>query len=194
MLDAIDVLVEPGVWAALKRTLRHRQVEIQSFDPVFLVGVSIKPEPVPVDVKVLMIGTRQIYRLLYALDEDFNTAQAMGILFELVRAVNRMANHKKARRRGGPVVAGALRAFELLTTSLGLLAADADAFFDEVKEKRLGSMGVSRADVDALIVKRGEARAAKDWSTADAIRDELNTLGIDVRDGAEGVTWRVRVG
>jgi lon-related putative ATP-dependent protease len=71
VLDAIDVLVEPGVWAALKRTLRHRQVEIQSFDPAFLVGASIKPEPVSVDVKVLMIGTRQIYRVLYALDEDF---------------------------------------------------------------------------------------------------------------------------
>ena len=72
VLDAIDVLVEPGVWAALKRTMRHRQVEIQSFDPSFLVaGVSLKPEPVPIDVKVVMIGTRHIYRLLYAMDEDF---------------------------------------------------------------------------------------------------------------------------
>ena len=72
VLDAMDVLIEPGVWGALKRTLRHRQVEIQSFDPVFLfAGVSLKPEPVPIDVKVLMIGTRHIYRLLYALDEDF---------------------------------------------------------------------------------------------------------------------------
>jgi lon-related putative ATP-dependent protease len=72
VLEAIDVLVEPGVWAALKRTMRHRQVEIQSFDPSFLVaGVSLKPEPVPIDVKVVMIGTRQIYRLLYAMDEDF---------------------------------------------------------------------------------------------------------------------------
>ncbi len=72
VLDAIDVLVEPGVWAALKRTLRHRQVEIRLFDPIHLFsGVSIKPEPAAVDVKVLMIGTRQIYRLLHALDEDF---------------------------------------------------------------------------------------------------------------------------
>ena len=59
------------MWAALKRTLRHRQVEIQAFDPIFHFGVSLKPESVPVDVKVLMIGTRQIYRLLHALDEDF---------------------------------------------------------------------------------------------------------------------------
>jgi lon-related putative ATP-dependent protease len=72
VLDAMDVLVEPGVWAALKRTLRHRKVEIQAFDPVFVFsGVSLKPEAVPIDVKVVMIGTRQIYALLYALDEDF---------------------------------------------------------------------------------------------------------------------------
>ena len=72
VLDAMDLLVEPGVWAALKRTLRHRQVEIQSFDPISLVsGVSLAPEPVPIDVKVVVIGTDQIYHLLYAMDEDF---------------------------------------------------------------------------------------------------------------------------
>jgi ATP-dependent Lon protease len=72
VLDAIDVLVEPGVWAALKRTLRNRSVEIQTFDPLHLFSVvSLKPEAVPVDVKVIMIGTRHIYQLLYHLDEDF---------------------------------------------------------------------------------------------------------------------------
>lgn len=72
VLDALDVLAESGVWPALKRTLRNRVLEIQSFDPFnFFSSISIKPEPIPIDVKVLMIGTRQIYRLLYALDEDF---------------------------------------------------------------------------------------------------------------------------
>jgi len=72
VLDAMDVLVEPGVWAALKRTLRHRQVEIQTFDPSFmLAGVSLTPEPVPIDLKVVMIGTRHIYSVLYEHDEDF---------------------------------------------------------------------------------------------------------------------------
>jgi len=72
VLDAIDLLVEPGVWAALKRTLRNRSVEIQSFDPLQLfTSVSLKPEAVPIDVKVIMLGTRHIYHLLYNLDEDF---------------------------------------------------------------------------------------------------------------------------
>jgi len=72
VLDALDVLVEPGVWAALKRTLRTRKVEIQTFDPMnMMAGNAIKPEPVPIDVKLIMIGTRQIYRVLHAHDEDF---------------------------------------------------------------------------------------------------------------------------
>ncbi len=72
VLDALDVLVEPGVWAALKRTLRTCKVEIQAFDPMnMMAGNAIKPEPVPIDVKVIMIGTRHIYRLLHRHDEDF---------------------------------------------------------------------------------------------------------------------------
>lgn len=73
VLDAFDVLVEPGVWATLKRTLRHRISEIVSFDPMFaFVGTSVKPEPVAIDVKVVFIGTRHIYGVLHALDEDFS--------------------------------------------------------------------------------------------------------------------------
>jgi lon-related putative ATP-dependent protease len=72
VLDALDVLVEPGVWPALKRMLRTQSLEIQSYDPLYLfAGVSLKPEPIPLDVKVILIGTKHIYRLLYALDEDF---------------------------------------------------------------------------------------------------------------------------
>jgi lon-related putative ATP-dependent protease len=72
VLDAMDVLVEPGVWSGLKRSLRNRTVDIQSFDPLQIFSsVSLKPETAPVDVKVVMIGTRAIYGLLYAVDEDF---------------------------------------------------------------------------------------------------------------------------
>lgn len=72
VLDAMDVLVAPGVWPALKRTLRHCESEIQSIDPaLYLAGAALNPEPVPIDVKVIMIGTHQIYHLLHAHDEDF---------------------------------------------------------------------------------------------------------------------------
>ncbi len=71
VIDAMDLLVEPGCWSALKRTLRNERVEVQVFDPLHAFGISLKPEPVPIDVKVVLIGTSQIYRALYSVDEDF---------------------------------------------------------------------------------------------------------------------------
>jgi lon-related putative ATP-dependent protease len=72
VLNALDVLLEPGVWQALKRTLRHGVIEIQTLDPFYFLGTSaLKPEPVESDVKVVMIGDNFLYYLLFYRDEDF---------------------------------------------------------------------------------------------------------------------------
>lgn len=72
IIEALDALIEPGVWPALKRTLRNRVMEIQSYDPYsFLALSALKPEPIEISVKVIMIGDPYIYSLLYANDEDF---------------------------------------------------------------------------------------------------------------------------
>ena len=72
VLNALDTLIQPGVWPALKRTLRNRSVEMETYDPFYFFTVSaLKPEPVQVDLKVVMIGDPMIYYLLYERDEDF---------------------------------------------------------------------------------------------------------------------------
>ncbi|MEW5806597.1 MAG: ATP-binding protein [Acidobacteriota bacterium] len=72
VLNALDVLIEPGVWHALKRTLRNNIVEIQTYDPFYLFTTSaLKPEPIDLDLKVVMIGSHYIYQLLYIYDEEF---------------------------------------------------------------------------------------------------------------------------
>ena len=72
VLNALDVFIEPGVWTALKRTLRNRTMEMQSFDPFYLFASSaLKPEPVEAKVKVVMIGDASLYATAYAMDEDF---------------------------------------------------------------------------------------------------------------------------
>jgi len=72
VLNAIDVLLEPGVWPSLKRTLTFRQLEIQTFDWLTrLAGGTLKPEPIEVNVKLLLVGERHLYDLLYAFEEDF---------------------------------------------------------------------------------------------------------------------------
>jgi len=132
-------------------------------------------------------------RLHAAMDDDFNTAKAIGYAFELARAVNRMANHKKAKKRGGPIAQLALEAFDLLSDSLGLLRLDGDAFIEEVKDKRLPSLGLTRDDVEAKLQARSDARANKQWDEADAIRAELEEAGIQVMDRPDRVDWRIRL-
>ena len=132
-------------------------------------------------------------RFLKSLDDDFNTAKALGQLFELARAVNRFGNHKKAKKRGGPVVAPALKAFDLAARALFVLTMKTQDFHEEVKDKRLKAMGLSREDVEALLEKRNALRQQKAWADADAIRDQLDAKQIVVMDGVDDVTWRVRL-
>jgi lon-related putative ATP-dependent protease len=73
VFDAMDMLTQPGVWSELKRTLRTHEVEIQAYEQhAMMTGVSLTPQSAPIDVKVLMIGTNQIYRYMQAADEDFS--------------------------------------------------------------------------------------------------------------------------
>jgi lon-related putative ATP-dependent protease len=72
VINALDALVEPGVWAVLKRTLRNQIFEIQNYLQMYLFSSArLKPEPIKADVKVVMIGDATIYNLLFFQDEDF---------------------------------------------------------------------------------------------------------------------------
>ena len=72
IFNALDALVEPGVWPALKRTLKNQIMEMQTYDPFYFFSTSaLKPEPIECNTKVIMIGETQIYYLLYSLDDDF---------------------------------------------------------------------------------------------------------------------------
>jgi len=114
---------------------------------------------------------------LDALLDDINTPKAMSELFALAGEANKAETpQEKAEAKGRLLAAGAL---------MGLGQADPDAWFgltDIDPEER--------AAIDALILKRQEAREAKDWALADEVRDELNARQIQVDDGPEGSTWR----
>jgi lon-related putative ATP-dependent protease len=72
VMNALDALVELGVWQTLKRTLKYRTLEIQNLTSLYLISTSrLKPEPISLDVKVVLIGDTYIYNLLYFLDHDF---------------------------------------------------------------------------------------------------------------------------
>lgn len=89
ILDAMDALTEPGVWQALKRTLRSGKLEIQAYNPFFVFGQSaLKPEPVELNVQVIMIGMPQLYYMLYHLDPDFSKIFKVKAEFDTVMEIN----------------------------------------------------------------------------------------------------------
>ncbi len=72
VLNILDVLQEPLVWSSLKRALRNRSVEIQSYDPLNMFSVSsLKPESIDIDVKVIIIGNRFFYNILFHQEPHF---------------------------------------------------------------------------------------------------------------------------
>lgn len=72
IFNVLDALIEPGVWPALKRTLKNQVMEVQTYDPFYLFATTaLKPEPIECNTKVIMIGDAYLYHLLYNLDDDF---------------------------------------------------------------------------------------------------------------------------
>ncbi len=79
----IDALTETGVWRTLKRTLNHGKLEIQPVDVFFPFGTSaLKPEPIDIHVKIILIGDREMYELLYDYEDDFKKIFKVRVEFD----------------------------------------------------------------------------------------------------------------
>ena len=116
-----------------------------------------------------------------AMDDDFNTVEALAVLFEIANALNKAKAENDDE--SAALLAGQLR---YLGSVLGLLQDDADAFM----KGGVTQGGLSDADIDDLIEQRATAKNEKNWAEADRIRDELQAQNIVLEDGAGGTTWR----
>ena len=122
----------------------------------------------------------QSERFFRVMDDDFNSAEALAVLFELAREVNRL----KAQGENASAVAGELKSLAAL---LGLLQRDPEAF---LKGGTVTGDGPDDAAIDAMVAARVAAKQGKNWAEADRIRDDLKALGIVVEDAAGGSSWR----
>ncbi|MDQ8038220.1 MAG: cysteine--tRNA ligase [Pedobacter sp.] len=119
-------------------------------------------------------------RFTSAMNDDFNTPEAMAVLFELVREVNRA---DKAGNRAEAAQYALL--LKRLAAVLGLLQQDPDAF----RQGGAGDAG-QVAEIEAVIAEITEARKAKDFARSDALRDALKEKGVVVEFTREGIKWR----
>jgi len=121
-------------------------------------------------------------RFQEAMNDDFNTAEALAVLFDLAREIN------KARETNNQRAAGLGALLRRLGDVLGLLQSDPEVY---LKGGDTGSEeGLSDSEIDELIEARQQARQGKNWAESDRIRDQLQEAGIILEDGAQGTTWR----
>jgi cysteinyl-tRNA synthetase len=126
-----------------------------------------------------------------AMDDDFNTAKGVGILFNLVKEANRILDENgRALKTNIPL--------EILTADLmrmgrilGILEQSWQAFFEEWTKHQLRDMAISTESIEALVAERAAARKNKDWKRADEIRLQLEKAGIALKDKSDGTHWKV---
>jgi len=128
-----------------------------------------------------------------ALDDDFNTAQCLGYVFDAVRLVN---NFFTAEKNIVPAVKSAVlreakKTFGHFGDVLGIFQDDPDRFFQLDKEMESRKRGLDTGEIESLIKARQEARAAREWAKADEIRDRLAGIHILLKDSKDGTTWSI---
>ncbi len=128
----------------------------------------------------------------HAMDDDFNTASALGNIFELIREVNRFLDSRPSGEKAKELVS---RTNELLAEVGGVL----NIFNKTPREwysalMKVKKIGLTEGELQEKILQRQKARDTKDWATADKIRNELSEQGIILEDKKDGTAWKIRAG
>ncbi|MBI5966848.1 MAG: cysteine--tRNA ligase [Deltaproteobacteria bacterium] len=162
--------------------------------------LAAKKEIIPLNLQGLKGTAKEVHekvstvkeKFLEAMEDDFNTALALGTMPDLTRTLNRVLGEKGFRQ---DLAAAALLQEgrnRLLESGkiLGLFLDAPAAYFASQRKRYLQAKGLREEEIQELIVKRDEARKIKDWARVDEIRAQAASLGIVLEDGPQGTTWR----
>jgi cysteinyl-tRNA synthetase len=128
-----------------------------------------------------------------ALDDDFNTAQFLGYLYETARQFNRLMDALRPAdlKALSPVFLQGAEHFRRYGRILGLFNRPPREFLEQERQRLLQDQGLSVEEVEALIRERNRARQEKNWAAADALRDRLKAMHILLKDTPAGTLWEV---
>jgi len=126
-----------------------------------------------------------------AMQDDLNTAEAVGYVFGLVRLANRMLEDKTFRKSeaGKEIMQEMLGMLENWGDALGVFQRFGEEFLEQLKLMRCNRLDIDPQAVQEMVLKRQQARKDKDFETADQIREELAAKGIEVMDTPAGPRW-----
>ncbi len=203
VLDAVKVLSQPFAWEALKRALRSREIRTESLGQVLsLVStVGLKPEPIALDVKVVLVGSRLLYYLLQAYDPEFSDLFKVAADFAedierapesarlLARVVATIARREKLRAFDRGAVARLVEHGSRAAAHAGRLSVDMRDLVDLLREADYHAGGGARevataADVQAAL----DARERRQSRIRERVQEEMRegTILIDTAGGRAG--------
>jgi cysteinyl-tRNA synthetase len=150
----------------------------------FLAPVKLAQEPPPSEL-AKNVGA--------AMDDDFNSAAAIGHLYDAFVLANKLLDDPKAipKPERQQTLAAIARDARAVGATLGIMRRSPSEFLLARRDRLCQRRKIDRAQVEARIRDRVAARAAKDFKRADEIRAELKTAGVELMDTPTGTTWRV---
>jgi lon-related putative ATP-dependent protease len=184
ILDAFKVLTQPLAWEALKRALRSREIRIESLGQMLslISTVSLDPEPIPLDVKLVVVGPRLIYYLLHAYDPEFSELFKVAVDFEeeigrapeadllYARMIATIVRQEKLRALDRAAVARAIEHASRSADDAEKLSMQMRDLNDLLRESDYWAGTASRKIIQAEDVQRAlDARVER----ADRVRDRL---------------------
>lgn len=131
-------------------------------------------------------------RFIEAMDNDFNTAQALGLIFETVKDLNRVRQQLPPAPAPEDLVFLKKSAEQMIELChiMGLVTEPAADYLKNLQQGELSELAIAPTEIDDLIDQRRQARRDKNWARADEIRDLLLAKGIELKDSADTTTWQ----
>lgn len=150
-----------------------------------------KPGPFPEELKTEWANLETQFQA--AMDDDLNTAQALGHIFAQTRLVNRLLETREltARPEAGAIYEDFLARSREWSAALGLFGAEPEDFLKDLREMRVKRNRINQEELQKLLAERSQARQNRDFQKSDAIREQLLALGVVVKDTALGQIWDV---
>jgi len=129
-----------------------------------------------------------------AMDDDFNTARGIGVLFDAVRNINRLLDKNKEglSQEATRDIISCKSDILKIGSILGILFESPETYFEEKKSNDIEQRAIDPAVIEDMVKEREKARDEKNWAEADKIRDQLVAMNILIEDRPEGTIWKVK--
>jgi len=132
-------------------------------------------------------------RFREAMDDDFNTALALGNVFELVRCANKVVVDNKGISQAVAGILSRTRKNLLeIGEILGVFTQNPETYLLGMKNRKMNELGIPEEEIERMIEERAQARKARDYKRSDEIRDYLLAKNVVLLDSAQGTTWKVK--